>query len=245
MKTRGLSQEALKTIACITMLLDHIGATIVLNCVYRATGADRALWLDIYEALRTMGRLSFPIYCFLLVEGAFHTKNPWRYGLRLLTGAILAEIPYDLAFYDKITWAHQSAMVTLLLGFLMLEIMKKCPNLLKLLLVLPFAFVAQKLGTDYGDKGIMLIAVFAFTRDVKFKHLWQFLGIWYVFSPDHRMMFNWLGGIRWTIQELAVFAVIPIAFYSGQKTTNSKILQWVFYLFYPAHLLVLHLIQTI
>ena len=228
MKKRVLSQEALKTIACITMLLDHIGATIVLNCVYRATGADRALWLDIYEALRTIGRLSFPIYCFLLIEGVFHTRNPKQYGLRLLTGAILAEIPYDLAFYDKITWAHQSAMVTLLLGFLMLEAMKKCPErLLKLFWVLPFAFAAEKLGTDYGAKGMMLIAVFAFTRGMKYKTLWQFLGIWYVFSPDHRMMFNWLGGIRWTIQELAVFAVIPIAFYSGQKTTNSKILQWV------------------
>ena len=245
MKTRGLSQEALKTIACITMLLDHIGATIVLNCVYRATGTDRALWLDIYEALRTMGRLSFPIYCFLLVEGAFHTKNPWRYGLRLLTGAILAEIPFDLAFYDKITWAHQSIMVTLLLGFLMLEIMKKCPNLLKLLLVIPFAFAAGKLGTDYGAKGIMLIAVFAFTRGMKYKTLWQFLGIWYVFSPDHRMMFNWLGGIRWTIQELAVFAVVPIALYSGKKATNNKLLQWVFYLFYPVHLTILYLIGSL
>ena len=192
-----------------------------------------------------MGRLSFPIYCFLLVEGAFYTKSPKRYGLRLLTGAILAEIPFDLAFYGRITWAHQSAMVTLLLGFLMLEAMKKFPELLKLLVVLPFAFVAGKLGVNYGATGIMLIAVFAFTRDVKFKYLWQFFGIWFVFSPNHRMMFNWLGGIRWTIRELAVFAVIPIALYSGEKTTNSKLLQWGFYLFYPAHLLALYLIQMI
>lgn len=245
MKKRGLSQEALKIIACVTMLLDHIGATVVLNCLYQATGADRALWQDLYEAIRTIGRLSFPIYCFLLVEGAIYTKNPKRYGLRLLTGAILAEIPFDLAFYGRITWAHQSAMVTLLLGFLMLEAMKKFPELLKLLVVLPFAFVAGKLGVNYGATGIMLIAVFAFTRDVKFKYLWQFFGIWFVFSPNHRMMFNWLGGIRWTIRELAVFAVIPIALYSGEKTTNSKLLQWGFYLFYPAHLLALYLIQMI
>lgn len=245
MKKRGLSQEALKTIACVTMLLDHIGAIVVLNCVNQATGADRALWEDLYEAIRTIGRLSFPIYCFLLVEGAFYTKSPKRYGLRLLTGAILAEIPFDLAFYGRITWAHQSAMVTLLLGFLMLEAMKKFPELLKLLVVLPFAFFAGKLGVNYGATGIMLIAVFAFTRDVKFKYLWQFFGIWFAFSPNHRMMFNWLGGIRWTIQELAVFAVIPIALYSGEKTTNSKLLQWGFYLFYPAHLLALYLIQMI
>ena len=136
-------------------------------------------------------------------------------------------------------------MVTLLLGFVMLEIMKKCPkHLLKLLEVLPFAFAAEKLGSDYGAMGILVIAVFAFTQNLKYKHLWQFLGIWFIFSPNHLMMLNWLGGIHWTIQELAVFAVVPIALYSGKKATNSKLLQWVFYLFYPAHLLILYLIQT-
>ena len=232
-------------IACVTMLLDHIGAVIVLECFHQATGATKGIWLEAYNLLRTIGRLAFPIYCFLLVEGVCRTRNPKKYGLRLLIGMLLSEIPYDLAFYGRVNWQEQSVMVTLLLGFVMLEIMKKCPkHLLKLLEVLPFAFAAEKLGSDYGAMGILVIAVFAFTQNLKYKHLWQFLGIWFIFSPNHLMMLNWLGGIHWTIQELAVFAVVPIALYSGKKATNSKLLQWVFYLFYPAHLLLLYLIQT-
>lgn len=232
-------------IACVTMLLDHIGAVIVLECFHQATGATKGIWLEAYNLLRTIGRLAFPIYCFLLVEGVCRTRNPKKYGLRLLIGMLLSEIPYDLAFYGRVNWQEQSVMVTLLLGFVMLEIMKKCPkHLLKLLEVLPFAFAAEKLGSDYGAMGILVIAVFAFTQNLKYKHLWQFLGIWFIFSPNHLMMLNWLGGIHWTIQELAVFAVVPIALYSGKKATNSKLLQWVFYLFYPAHLLILYLIQT-
>ena len=245
MLKRKFSQESLKMIACVTMLLDHIGAVIVLECFHQATGATKGIWLEAYNLLRTIGRLAFPIYCFLLVEGVCRTRNPKKYGLRLLIGMLLSEIPYDLAFYGRVNWQEQSVMVTLLLGFVMLEIMKKCPkHLLKLLEVLPFAFAAEKLGSDYGAMGILVIAVFAFTQNLKYKHLWQFLGIWFIFSPNHLMMLNWLGGIHWTIQELAVFAVVPIALYSGKKATNSKLLQWVFYLFYPAHLLILYLIQT-
>ena len=246
MPKRGLSQEALKAIACVTMLLDHIAATIVLDSFYRATGVEKAQLAEAYNILRTIGRLAFPIYCFLLVEGTFYTKNPKRYGLRLLIGALLSEIPYDLAFYGSINTNERSVMITLLLGFGMLMAMNKVPKLwLKLLLVLPFALMAEKLGTDYGAKGILVIAAFAFTRNLPQKHLLQALLLWFIFSPNHLMMLNWLDGFRITVQERAVVAVVPIALYNGQKTTKSKALQWGFYLFYPVHLLVLYLLQTI
>jgi len=246
MLKRNLSQEGLKLIACITMLLDHIGAVLVLACFHQATGVAKGVWLELYDVLRAIGRLAFPIYCFLLVEGVFYTKNPRRYGLRLLTGALLSEIPYDLAFYGGMNWQSQNVMITLLLGFVMLEIMKKAPKLLmKLLTVIPFAFLAEGLGTDYGAMGIQVIALFAFTRDLPLKMMWQFFGIWFIFSPNHLMMLNWLGKFSVTTQELAVFAVLPIALYGGHKTTKSRVLQWVFYLFYPVHLLILYLIQTV
>ena len=72
-KKQGLSQEGLKLIACVTMLIDHIGAAFV-----------PWMWL------RMVGRIAFPIYCFLLAEGAFYTRNPRRYGARLAVGALLA-----------------------------------------------------------------------------------------------------------------------------------------------------------
>ena len=78
---KGISQEGLKILACLTMLLDHIGAVFVRG-----------------YTLRIIGRIAFPIYCFLLVEGVLHTKNPRRYGLRLGIGLLLSEIPFDLLF---------------------------------------------------------------------------------------------------------------------------------------------------
>ena len=73
----GVSQESLKLIACVTMLIDHIGALFF----------PYALWL------RIIGRISFPIYCFLLAEGVHHTHSPLTYGLRLLLVALIQKYP--------------------------------------------------------------------------------------------------------------------------------------------------------
>ena len=175
-----------------------------------------------------------------------YTKNPKCYGLRLVIGAILAEIPFDLAVFGKLTWEHQSVMVTLLLGFVMLETMKQCSDsVTKLLVVLPFAVAANVLNTDYGEKGILLIALFALTRELPNKGAWQFFGLWCIFSPDHLMALNWLDGFSVAIQEWAVLALVPISMYSGRKISKNKVLQWGFYLFYPIHLAVLALMKML
>lgn len=243
MQKHGLVQEELKLIACVTMLLDHIGVVVVMGYFNRAAGANRGMLLDLYEILRMIGRLAFPIYCFLLAEGSFYTKNPKHYGFRLLIAALLSEIPYDLAVCGGFTWQHQSVMVTLFLGFLMLEGMKRSSRLLlRLLLIVPFAYLAQWMNTDYGADGILVIALFALTRELPHRAVWHFFGLWCIFSPSHLMALNWLGKFSVTTQELAVLAAVPIALYNGRKTTKSKLLQWAFYLFYPAHLVVLYLI---
>ena len=113
MKVKRLSQEALKLIACITMLIDHIGISIVPH--------EEAL----YYVCRCIGRLAFPIYCFLLVEGMQRTRDPVKYILRLGFAALLAELPFDIFHKGGINWAGQSVMVTLTLGAVMLLGMKK------------------------------------------------------------------------------------------------------------------------
>jgi membrane protein implicated in regulation of membrane protease activity len=77
--------------------------------------------VDLYYSLRVIGRFAFPIYCFLLAEGAHCTRNPKKYALRMAIGAVLSELPYDLAFYGGWTMENQSVMITLLLGFGALE----------------------------------------------------------------------------------------------------------------------------
>lgn len=245
MQKKGLSQEGLKLIACITMLLDHIGAVVVMAWFENSSGANKGLLLDLYEMLRVIGRLAFPIYCFLLVEGSVHTCNPKRYGLRLLIAAVLSEIPYDLAIYGGISWQNQSVMVTLLLGFLMLRVMNQLGKFpWKLLAIMPFAVVAELLHTDYGADGIIVIALFALTRGSTWKEILQFFGLWCIFSPFYLLTpISWLAsGFSLTVQELAALAIVPIIFYDGCKATKSKFIQWAFYVFYPVHLLALYLI---
>lgn len=240
MQKRGLSQESLKLIACMTMLVDHLAVIIVMGSLY---STHHGMRLEIYETMRLIGRIAFPIYCFLLAEGSAHTHNPVRYGLRLAICALLSELPYDLALWGRITWQHQNVMVTLFLGFCALEVMKRCPNLpLKLLLALPFAALAEFAGGDYGAKGIMLVVLFALMRRIPHRHLAQVLGIWFIFSPNHAMFLNWTRRFSITTQEWAVLAILPITLYDGRKVTKSKAVQWGFYLFYPAHLLLLYLI---
>ena len=231
MKTKFLPQEILKLIACITMLIDHFGAAIVINLPI-------AGMVDLYYTCRVIGRIAFPIYCFLLVEGMHHTRNPYKYILRLAIGILLAELPFDLLFEGGWSWAYQSVMVTLTLGALMLLCMQKVPNKwVKAVLVIPFAILAELLMTDYGGWGIVLIAVFALFDRFPL----QFVGVLLVsyLMPSAGIT---VFGVYLSCELAAIFAMLPIGLYSGTKLTHSKAIQWGFYLFYPVHLLILWLI---
>jgi len=226
MKKSGLSQEMLKLIACVTMLIDHTGAVLFPQ----------------YLSLRIIGRIAFPIYCFLLSEGVFYTKSPRKYGLRLGVGAFLSELPFDLALFGCITLQYQSVMITLLLGFVMGICMKRVskPHW-QVLLIIPFAIIAQWLNTDYGGWGIALIALFVLSRNMPQRLLVQTVGMAAIcYLMDSFVMS--IGGLRVPIEVFALAAMVPIALYSGEKQSKSKTLQWAFYLFYPVHLTVLYLI---
>ena len=232
MNKKILSQESLKIIACVTMLVDHIGAVFM-----HALGS-----YNLYYAMRIIGRLAFPIYCFLLVEGVAHTKNPVKYGIRLFVGILLAEIPFDLALFGSFSWSHQSVMVTLFLGFVMALIMQKLDRT-KLVPVIACAFLAELFQTDYGAWGIFMIALFAMTRGRKDQNNLQIIGMLVICYFMNSALVP-IGGIRVPIELFAALALIPIFLYSGKKSTNAKWIQTAFYLFYPVHLLVLYLISA-
>ena len=229
MSKRPLSQEGLKFLACAIMLLDHIGAALIP-----------------WGTLRIIGRLAFPIFCFLLAEGAHYTRNPRNYLLRLGIGAILSELPFDLALFGSWSWQHQSVMITLLLGAMALLAMKRMTQpLLKILVLLLFAFLADFMSTDYGGAGVLMIALFGLTRERKYGWVVQLLGMY--------LICRWIipGGAVWFIgryvfiEIFAILALIPIWLYSGKKSTSSRAVQWAFYLFYPVHLWILYLISIL
>lgn len=237
MSKKGIPQEWLKLIACVTMLLDHTAAAISLDRdLYAAMGPG------IYILLRAIGRIAFPIFCFLLVEGAHYTKSPGKYALRLAVGAVLSEIPFDLALFGQLTWRYQSVMLTLLLGFGLLCVMKKCANLfLKGLAALPFILLGELMMTDYGGYGVLLIAMLGFFRDLPMGKLMQCVSICLVCALIPSMHIR-LGIFEISLELIGCLSIFPILLYFGRKQTKSRAVQWAFYLFYPAHLLVLALI---
>ncbi len=224
---RGLSAAALKWIALVTMTVDHFGASRLFEVLAFGAGMAWEPANRIYMTLRLIGRLAFPIYCFLLTEGFRHTRSRKRYALRLGAFALLSEIPFDLAV-TGLWWdtAYQNVFFTLFFGLLALMLAQpryeKGERRAAFFIVLAFALAAELLKTDYGFFGVALIAVFHFLRE---REVEKYLAGGAL-----------LAGLG-TLELAAVFSFVPIHFYDGRKGRTGPVLKWAFYLWYPVHLL--------
>jgi hypothetical protein len=215
LKEKGFSGSTLKMIAMLSMVIDHTAAVLLIGSPY-------------YLMMRIIGRLAFPIFCFLLVEGYIHTHNVKRYAFRLLLFAAISEVPFDLAFsYSPVNWEYQNIFFTLLLGVLVMCGMDwigkftKVPAfqiLLKLLPLFAGMVVAWYLKTDYSKMGVLSI------------------GILYLFRDYGRLPQCVTAAISFAWEPPAMLAFIPIYFYNGKRGISIK---YLFYIFYPAHLLLL------
>ena len=121
---RVFTSSSLKLIAVITMFIDHFGATVMGQAVLRlpAVKADAGLYqnmLLLYRLIRYIGRIAFPIFCFLLVEGFIYTRDVKKYAGRLLLFALLSEFPFDLALKQGVFAPRsQNVYFTLFFGLL-------------------------------------------------------------------------------------------------------------------------------
>ena len=228
----GLSGTALKYIACITMLIDHIGASCIeAGILLPALAAGAAscggipvsTLLAADRVLRYIGRLAFPIFCFLAVEGFLHTHDVKKYVRRLLLFGLLSEVPFDLAFFrTPFAPQHQNVYWTLFFGLCALGCLRHCgersaPGIFS---ALALAVLAELLRTDYGAIGVLLIVVLYITRA----------------SRPLQCLF---GAVAVCYELPAPLAFLPVYFYNGQRGRCSRAEQWAFYLFYPAHLALL------
>ncbi len=248
------------------MLIDHIAAVVIWRIYlasYQITAsmqlsdnlADKLIvWVaenqdmvyTVYEYMRYIGRMAFPIYCFLLVEGFLHTRNVAKYAGRLAIFALISEIPFDLSIEGK--WydpEYSNVFFSLVLGLLVIWalsyiekfaefwIEKQWEPILGRVLILSAglivivgfgAFAEMVLYTDYGLGGIVAIAVL------------------YLFRGQKTIAFAAavlaLTIITGDIEILAMFMLYPIMRYDGSRGKNMKM---IFYVFYPAHLLILAL----
>lgn len=226
-ETRGfLDGTALKLIAMVSMVFDHVGD----------------MFFPGLEWPRMVGRLAMPIFAFCIAEGYSHTKDKNKYLLRMGIFALISEIPFDLAFDGEIGLGHQNIMVTFFLAIIALRLFdlvrgKRADDtgkynigrtILGVLPVVIMAVIAIVLKTDYHLFGVMSVFLF-----YAFKDFGQIIrsGVGVAFLALTRTM-----GYYCTTG----LSFIPLALYNGKK---GKGLKWLFYIFYPGHLLLLYLIK--
>ena len=224
----GFSGTMLKTFAIIIMVLDHTGAAVVYPILRRLSiTANRELYGQLkylYSLMRGIGRLAFPIFCFFIVEGFFHTKNRMLYAYRLFLFALLSEFPFDYCLKPGyIYWQKQNVYFTLLIGLLviwMMDLVRQRPCLQYLCLAAGL-MLSRAMMTDYNYKGVFLIAVLYLLHEHRF--------------------YECAGGaaaIAW--ESWAPLSFILCFFYNGKRGRGFK---YLFYCFYPGHLLILGTIR--
>ncbi len=217
METKKLSSSTIKIIAIISMLIDHTGAFLV----------DAMKYPELYEIMRTVGRIAFPIFCFTLVEGFLHTSDVKKYMMRLFAFALVSEIPFDLAVSGSygMDWSHQNVFFTLLIGLITLYFIElnEHRKWLQLVIIFVSCVVALAMKTDYYMFGIIQIIIFYYCRYIKL----------------HRIAFiialNMFMG-----QSIGALALVFTELYNGKRGLNIK---YLMYAFYPVHLMILYIIK--
>ena len=229
---QGLSGTALKLIACVTMLIDHIGASCI-EATYGVADQTPPQILQVDLVLRLIGRLAFPIFCFLLVEGFIHTHDVKKYIERLFLFGLVSEVPFDMAFFKTpFHWGHQNVYWTLGLGVLAMAMLKKFEDAdgnavwKGRLAALGCMVLAQLLNTDYGAVGVALIVALYLTR-------------------NNRKYQCIIGAVLLLNEITAPLAFVLLWFYNGQRGRCPQWAKWAFYGFYPVHLTLLALVTNL
>jgi len=239
-------------IAVVTMLVDHIGVILF-------------SWQPEFALqLRMVGRLAFPIFCFLIAEGYIRTRDVPKYAFRLLLLALLSEIPYDmfvnlnshsLIFID---YNAQNVFFALLLGLLAvwaIDVKTKLHRPAEGWTIAVVCMLAAALiRADYSMFGVAWMVVFFVFRGKHSKLIAGFLivlAVRYILALVGFHLGDMLIGrefiiaprswqVEWAQINLIAGLALPLIFlYNGRKGYNSKWVQWGFYAFYPLHMVIL------
>ena len=222
-KKQILDGTMLKIIAMVSMVSDHVGDLFF----------PGVMWL------RMIGRLAMPIFSFCIAEGYAHTRDKNRYLLRMGIFALISEVPFDLAFEGKVGFGHQNIMLTFFLSILALKIFDLIrgeeprnigKTVLGTLAVLVMAGLALLLRADYTIFAVIAVFLFYVLRN---RHPLVRSGVGVGFLALTRTM-----GYYCTTG----FSLIPLLLYNGKRGRGLK---WLFYAFYPGHLLLLFVLKKL
>lgn len=231
MNLKILNGSHLKLIAILGMTCDHVA--------YYFRGVADFLSLDLfflgsygitpYFIMRTFGRMAFPLFSFLIVEGFLNTSNRQKYGRNLFFFAIFSELPWNLAHSNSIFCGSQNVFFTLLLGYLGLCCLDKFKEkFIHMTLCLTILFILSLiLRADYGCIGFGFIIMLYLLRN----NIVHMSVVGSCFLPS-----TWRSGLSF----------IPISMYNGKRGfVKGFFWKFSFYLFYPLHLLIIWFIKFI
>lgn len=227
MNLKILSGSTLKVIAVISMLIDHSTKVLLsgyegMNTVLFSVGN---LQITPFYCLSSgLGRLAFPLFAFLIVEGYQHTRSFARYARTLLLFAIISILPYNYEHGGVLSFHGNNVLFTLLLGVICLYAIDNASRFKAALIVAAALLTALLIRCDYGPSGVALIVTMYLLRQ---RREYQCLPLAIAFMSRKYAM-------------CATLAAIPIMMYNGERGfIRGNVGKYLIYIFYPLHLLVL------
>ena len=217
-----LSGTALKLIAMLSMVFDHVGDNFF----------PEQTWM------RIIGRIAMPIFAFFVAEGFLHTHDRKKYLLRMGVFALVSELPFDLLTAGRLEFGHQNVMCPFFLAILALlcfdTLMAKEQTRARMALawgaMVAAIAAALLLKTDYNIYGVGLVFIFYLFRN---KELWFRCVMGMIFHIVTRNMGIYIYGL---------LGFLPLFLYNGKKGRGLK---WLFYVFYPGHMLLLYFLKQL
>lgn len=223
-KIPTFSGSTLKIIAIVSMVIDH--------CAYFQMNDGTLL----YDAMRCVGRIAFPVFAFLIAEGFAYTHNRKRYFTRLLVFAVISEVSWYLL--NGADGTH-NVMFTLALGVVALAVLEKLKenSVLCGIAILSIAYLATWSGVDYEWRGILMILVFNLLRNQNDNLPFPYGRMMQLLCAFPLMMHY--GSIG------ALLACMTIFLYDGARGfIKGNVAKYGFYAFYPVHLLLIWCVIT-
>lgn len=234
-----MSYFTIKIIALCSMLIDHLGYFL----------------LDNNQSMRIIGRIAFPLFCFLLVNGYFHTKNKMKYLLRMTVFAILSEPCFDFCIYMGLNMNKQNVFFTLVLGLISLMITEKYIGIIvdkinfipknisifigSMSILVGFMMLNIIIRADYGWYGILLIHLFYWTYGSTKTHK-TYMSIALVVANFMRIVLT-----RSIFQIYSILAIPILMMFKDINVNVPKRVKILCYAFYPAHLVLIGLVKFI
>lgn len=225
---KGINGAQLKYIAFASMFIDHFNKAIITPFL-TGTG-PMVIITTIFDIL---GRIAFPIFAFMVVEGFFKTKSQWKYLRNLLIFAVISEIPYDMfqsaefvnTWSQNILWGLALGLFTIMVIDKLKAYIKKRPLwvFVSLLLVALSSLGSMLISSDYEYYAIIIIYLY------------------YIFY-DKRLLASGLGYLVIIKEIYAILGFATVLLYNGEKGKQNKIFN---YLFYPVHLLIFGIIRMV